>query len=195
MVSPISLPGLSRPNSDSLSVGQPGRGRNEGASPGVASDQNAIKSEAITIRTADDAMKVLRARLSQRLEQQLGKVPANADVRFSAPSFEAPSAELVARRVLGFVQQRLQTDARAGADTDRLMGLLSAARAGVEQGFTEARDQITAMGLMDDRLGLEIDDSFSRIQKGLDDLLDRFMKPQPPQEPSAVSPAKSRANP
>lgn len=182
MVSPINLPGLSRSTPDSLSGSQPGRGRKEAAGPGVAGDQKAVKAEAATIRTAEDAMEVLKARLSQRLEQQLGTVSANAPGRFSAPSFEAPSAEMVAQRVLGFVQQRLQTDARAGADTDRLMGLLLAARAGVEQGFTEARDQITAMGLMDDRLGLEIDDSFSRIQKGLDDLLDRFMKPERPQQ-------------
>ena len=179
MVSPISLPGLSRSNPDALSGIQPGRGRNEGASPGAASDQKAGKSEAAIIRTADDAMNVMKARLSQRLEQQLGNGFPNGTGRFSPPSFEAPSAETVAQRVLGFVQQRLQAEARAGADTERLAGLVADARAGVELGFAEAREQIQALGLMDNRLGREMADSFSRVDSGLDSLLDRFAGRQP----------------
>lgn len=179
MVAPMNLPGLSRSNPDTFSGIQPGRARNEGASPGAASEQQAGKAEAAIIRTADDAINVMKARLSQRLEQQLGNGTLTGAGRFSSPSFEAPSAETVAQRVLGFVQQRLQAEARAGADTERLAGLVADARAGVEQGFAEAREQIQAMGLMDNRLGREIDNSFSRIESGLDGLRDQFVGRQP----------------
>lgn len=176
MVAPSNLPGLSRPNPDSLSGLPPGRGRNEGPGAGVVSAQNAGTTDSAKIRTADDAMSVLKARLSQRLEQQLGKGISNGTERFSPPEFEAPSAEMVAQRVLGFVQQRLQAEARAGADTERLAGLLSDARAGIAQGFAEARDQIETMGLMDERLGRQIEDSSSRIASGLDGLQDQFIE-------------------
>jgi hypothetical protein len=110
---------------------------------------------------------VLKARLSQRLEEKLGGT-SNVDAsRIGSRSFEVPSAEQVAERVLGFVQQRLQSEARAGADPDRLAGLLADARSGIKQGFAEAREQIEAMGLMNNQLGADIDDSFSRIENGL----------------------------
>ncbi|TGN40170.1 DUF5610 domain-containing protein [Marinobacter confluentis] len=176
MVSPINVPGFSRSTTESPSGSQPGRGRGDVANQGVTGDQKAQKSQGSDIRTVEDAMNVLKARLSQRLEQQLGNLPASASGRFSAPAFEAPSAEVVAQRILGFVQQRLQAEARAGADPERLAGLLSDARAGVEQGFAEAREQIQAMGLMNDQLGSDIDDSYSRIQSGLDGLRDQFVE-------------------
>jgi len=176
MVSPINLPGLSRSDPDLFSGIPSRRGGNEGTGPGVASDHKVGSNESAKIRSADDAMNVLKARLSQRLEQQLGKGIANGAERFSPAVFEAPSAELVAQRVLGFVQQRLQAEARAGAETERLAGLLTDARAGIAQGFAEAREQIETMGLMDDRLGRAIEDSFSRITSGLDGLQDRFVE-------------------
>src|SRR6056297_612720 len=137
MVSPINLPGLSRSDPDLFSGIPSRRGGNEGTGPGVASDHKVGSNESAKIRSADDAMNVLKARLSQRLEQQLGKGIANGAERFSPAVFEAPSAELVAQRVLGFVQQRLQAEARAGAETERLAGLLTDARAGIAQGFAE----------------------------------------------------------
>lgn len=179
MVPPVSLPGISGSNAESLSGIQPGRGRNEGAGPDAAGAQKSGKAGAAIIRTADDAMNVLKARLSQRLEQQLGNGSTSGTGRFSPPSFEVPSAEMVAQRVLGFVQQRLQAETRAGADTERLAGLVSDARAGIAQGFAEAREQIQAMGLMDNRLDREIEDSSRRIESGLDGLRDRLAGRQP----------------
>ena len=88
----------------------------------------------------------------------------------------------MASRVLGFVQQRLQKEAAAGADSERLAGLLSDARRGVEQGFSEAREQIEALGLMTDTLSRDIDDSFTRIQDGLSDLESRYLQNGMPSE-------------
>jgi len=173
MVSPINLPGPLRPGPEPFS------GARSAESRDVVSNQAARQSEAVIIRTADDAISVLRARLTQRLEQALGEAsfvgePRVGNPSFGAPSFEAPSAEQVAQNVLGFVQQRLQSEASAGADADRLAGLLADARAGVKQGFAEAREQIEAMGLMNNQLGADIDDSFSRIENGLTKLGEQF---------------------
>ena len=60
--------------------------------------------------------------------------------------------------------------------------LLSDARRGVEQGFSEAREQIEALGLMTDTLNRDIDDSFTRIQDGLSDLESRYLQNGMPSE-------------
>ena len=164
-----------------------------GNQPGVSSNEKAARNQRMAepgpaaIRTAEDAMNILKARVSQRLEQQLGSVSANRPSRFASPAFEAPSAEIVAQTVLGFVQQRLQAEASAGADANRLAGLLADARAGVEKGFAEAREQIEALGLMDERLGAGIDESYNRIQNGLSGLSEQFVQRQPESAVSAAT--------
>ncbi|MGP4844225.1 DUF5610 domain-containing protein [Marinobacter sp. 1Y8] len=126
-----------------------------------------------TIRTVDDAMSVLRARLEQRLEQRMGSIDSSSSA--AKPSSTGYSAADVANNVLGFVQNRLQKEAAAGADPERLANLLEQARAGVEQGFAEAREQIEALGMMNDELGAGIDDSFDRIGEGLAKLEKLFL--------------------
>lgn len=126
-----------------------------------------------TIRTVDDAMSVLRARLEQRLEQRMGAADSSSGA--AKPASTGYSAADVANNVLGFVQNRLQKEAAAGADPERLASLLEQARAGVEQGFAEAREQIEALGMMNDELGAGIDDSFDRIGEGLAKLEKLFL--------------------
>ena len=182
MVSPIGIPGFPRPGAEPLAGNQTGTNRSlpQGAEPSG-------------IRTADDAINVLRARLEQRLEQRFEGRFAESGRAFAPGQFEPPTAEDVANRVLGFVQQRLQSEAQSGADTERLAGLLEDARAGVEQGFSEARDQIEALGLMNGRLSADIDDSFNRIQDGLADLESRFVNGEPAEaSPAPVSEAGYR---
>lgn len=128
------------------------------------------------VRTPEEAINALRARLEQQLESRLGKVEGSSPL---GARFEPPSAADVAGRILNFVQARLQQEADAGADPERLANLLSQARKGVEQGFGEARDQIRAMNLMTDRLASDIDDSYNRVQEGLAGLEERFLGTPP----------------
>ena len=175
MVSPINIPGS----------GMPGR---SGAEPsGSRSTNNAPEPAKVreqgrgAIRTPEDAINALRSRLEQQLQQRLGASGADAPAS-TRNRFEPPTAADVASRVLGFVQQRLQKEAAAGADSERLAGLLSDARRGVEQGFSEAREQIEALGLMTGTLSRDIDDSFTRIQDGLSDLESQYLQNEMPSE-------------
>lgn len=169
MVSPINIPG----------PGVPGRSGTE--MPGNrSSDGNPVPAtvrgqDRPPIRTPEDAINVLRKRLEQQLEQRLGSSGPNASSS-SRNRFEPPTAADVASRVLGFVQQRLEKESAAGADTERLSGLLAAARRGIEQGFSEAREQIEALGLMTGKLSSDIDDGFNRIQDGLAALESRYLQ-------------------
>lgn len=130
----------------------------------------------VSIRTPADAINVMRARMEQRLQEAIGgqgKVVSNAD-KYAAQA-QPPTASDVASTILGFVQNRLQQEADAGADVEKLAGLMEQARAGIEKGYAEAREQITALGMMNDTLNSEIDEGFNLIQDGLLNLEKLFL--------------------
>lgn len=182
MISLINIPGSGMPGRPGAEL--PGN-RSSGDNPApVVKGQDRVP-----IRSAEDAINVLRTRLEQQLEQRLGTAGPDA----SGPArnrFEPPTAADVASRVLGFVQQRLQKEAATGADTERLAGLLADARRGVEQGFSEAREQIEALGMMTGKLDSDIEDSFGRIQEGLAEFESRYLKKDLP----GASPVQSRTS-
>lgn len=144
---------------------------------GAKAAESASKSPRDVIRTPEDAINVLRLRLQQKMEQSLGKLEGSgaAAVRSFGGGFQPPSAADVASTVLSFVQLRLEQEAAAGADPERLANLMEQARSGIEKGYGEAREQIEALGLMKPELANEIDDGFNRIQNGLDKLAERFL--------------------
>lgn len=109
------------------------------------------------IRNAADAQVALSNRLAERLGLPPGSLTAKQD------DF---SPDKVADRVLGFIEQRLKSEAASGADPEKLQKLLEQARSGVEKGFDEARKILDGMGLLKDKVASDIDDTFKRIQQG-----------------------------
>ncbi|MFG0380561.1 DUF5610 domain-containing protein [Pseudomonas sp. zbq_18] len=76
----------------------------------------------------------------------------------------------VADRVLGFIEQRLQSEAASGADSARLESLLVQAHQGVEKGFAEARKILDGMGVLKGKVADDINTTYDKIQKGLQGL-------------------------
>lgn len=76
----------------------------------------------------------------------------------------------VAERVIGFIEQRLKSEAAAGADSAKLEGLLAQAREGVEKGFAEARKILDGMGVLKGKVADDIDATYDKIQDGLQGL-------------------------
>tara|TARA_R110002096_G_scaffold113885_3_gene247422 strand:+ start:18714 stop:19319 length:606 start_codon:yes stop_codon:yes gene_type:complete len=132
------------------------------------------------IRTPADAINAMRARMEQRLQEAMGgqsKTVSGAD-KYTAQA-QPPTASDVASVILGFVQNRLQTETDAGADMEKLADLMSQARAGIEKGYAEARDQIVALSMMNETLSGEIDEGFNLIQDGLLNLEKLFLGKEP----------------
>lgn len=110
-----------------------------------------------------------QATLANRLAEKLGVPPGSlSGVR------DDYTPEKVAGRILGFIEQRLQSEAAAGADPTKLDKLLSQARDGVEKGFAEARKILDGMGVLKGQVAGDIDDTYKRIQDGFTDLDKRF---------------------
>jgi hypothetical protein len=167
-----------------------GQVNNGQAGDGAKATESASKSQRQVIRTPEDAITVLRSRLQQQMEQSLGKLegPGAAAARNFGSGFQPPSAADVAGTVLSFIQLRLEQEAAAGADPERLANLMEQARSGIEKGYGEAREQIEALGLMNPKLASEIDDGFNRIQNGLNKLAEGFLgQPAPAGGAEAVS--------
>lgn len=118
-----------------------------------------------TIRNAADAQATLANRLAERLGLPPGSLTAKQD------DF---SPEKVADRVLGFVEQRLKSEAASGADPEKLQKLLDQARSGVQKGFDDARKILDGMGMLKDKVAADIDDTFKRIQQGFANLDKQF---------------------
>ena len=131
-----------------------------------AASRTAQASQALATRSnAADA----QATLTNRLAEKLGVPPGSL-----SGSRDEYTPEKVAGRILGFIEQRLQSEAAAGADPAKLDKLLSQARDGVEKGFAEARKILDGMGVLKGQVASDIDDTYKRIQDGFGDLDKRF---------------------
>lgn len=131
-----------------------------------AASRTAQASQSMATRNnAADA----QATLANRLAEKLGVPPGSL-----SGSRDDYTPEKVAGRILGFIEQRLQSEAAAGADPVKLDKLLTQAREGVEKGFAEARKILDGMGVLKGQVAGDIDDTYKRIQDGFGDLDKRF---------------------
>lgn len=135
-------------------------------SPGAArAPQSSTQS---TARGSVDAQQTLANRLAERLGLQPGALAGKASDY---------SPEKVAERVLGFIDQRLRSEAASGADSAQLQKVLSQARDGVEQGFAEARKILDGLGVLGGQVAANIDDTYQRIQDGFAGLDQAYATP------------------
>lgn len=131
-----------------------------------AASRTAQANQTLAARSnAADAQATLANRLAEKLGVPSGSLSGARDDY---------TPEKVAGRILGFIEQRLQSEAAAGADPAKLDKLLSQARDGVEKGFAEARKILDGMGVLKGQVASDIDDTYKRIQDGFSDLDKRF---------------------
>ncbi|WP_103102925.1 DUF5610 domain-containing protein [Pseudomonas sp. LFM046] len=124
-----------------------------------------------------DAQETLAGRLGERLGLEPGALKGKA---------ADYSPEKVADRVVDAIDQRLRKEAANGADKATLQGLLDQARAGVQKGFDDARKTLDGLGLLGGKVAEDIDDTFNRIQSGLDQLQKTRIQPDQAVQPGAV---------
>lgn len=115
-----------------------------------------------------------QATLANRLANRLGLEPGALDGKR-----EDFTPDKVADRVLGFIEQRLRSEAAAGADPAKLEGLLAQAREGVEKGFAEARKILDGMGVLKGQVADDIDATYDKIQEGLKGLQSDYASQAP----------------
>jgi len=113
-------------------------------------------------------------RLSENL--QTNQTPAPAQ-EYNFQTVEKISADEAAGNILAFIKQRLSADKANGATTEELNQRLDQALTGFEQGFNEAKDILQGLGVLDDKLSSEINETYQRVNQGIDELRERINRP------------------
>ncbi len=120
----------------------------------------------------DRTMAILERSLAERL--RIPEAPRSV-VSPQQVAADPPGPRQVADNILGFVASRLQEAAESGADGGRLAVMLEQARAGFEQGFSEARDELEALGLLTGDTSDSIEETADLVRDGFDRLESRFV--------------------
>lgn len=89
--------------------------------------------------------------------------------------FEPLSAEKVAGNILGFIEQRLQSDAADGATQEQLQERLEQGLAGFKKGFAEAQKQLEALSRFTPEIQTDINDTRDRVLSGIEGLRERIL--------------------
>ncbi len=112
---------------------------------------------------------------SKTINIQEGK-GANLDIIEIKP-FEF-DFEAVAKNVMDFVSGIIIGAQASGASDDKLNELLSQARSGIDQGFSQARDELKGFDIYTKELEQGIDKSYQLIQDSMTDLEQQLFSPQ-----------------
>lgn len=94
------------------------------------------------------------------------------------PASKLFDVDKVVDTVMQFVEKRIAKEQANGATDAELESLFDAARSGVETGFVQAREQIDALGRLDDTLSERIDSAETGIYQGIDDLQEKTLAPE-----------------
>lgn len=161
-----------------LSTGLNLQPRVQGQSLATPSAPNAFANGAESAPGDDQdgrAVKLLQSSLRYHLGS-FSQHSASSPSAASAPT-DAQTTDKAAQNILGFITKRLQQAAAGGADQAQLDDLLQQARAGVQKGFQEARDQLKSLGLLSPQLDKSIGQSLNSVTKGLDQLQQQIDNP------------------
>lgn len=144
--------------------------------------RSTLPNAAAVARAQADAQTTLANRLAERLGMEPGSLNGKS---------EDFTPDKVAERILGFIEQRLQSESAAGADPAKLESLLSQARQGVEEGFAEARKILDGMGVLKGKVAEDIDATYEKLQKGFQGLEQSYGKQPQPTESGLAAAAYS----
>lgn len=142
--------------------------------------RSTLPNAAAVARAQADAQTTLANRLAERLGMEPGSLDGKS---------EDFTPDKVAERILGFIEQRLQSESAAGADPAKLESLLSQARQGVENGFAEARKILDGMGVLKGKVADDIDATYDKLQKGFQGLEQSYGKQPQPTESGLIAAA------
>ncbi|MEJ2442869.1 MAG: DUF5610 domain-containing protein [Exilibacterium sp.] len=110
---------------------------------------------------------------------------AGAGLPLASTGDESSRVEKTAGVILGFIEQRLRLDAAEGASEEELAARLQAGLEGFEKGFSQAREQLEALGLLPDSVAEEVGKTYDRVLEGVEGLREKYLVGENTQVPEA----------
>ena len=124
---------------------------------------------------AQDSLQFLQASLQKHLQPFSAKsVPPVTETQKPALS-----AETVANNILGFIEQRLKKEQAEGASSEELAERLEQGLSGFKKGFAEAKEKLSALGMLTNNIEEDIGKTYDLVVGGIDDLRALFVEQQP----------------
>ena len=126
-----------------------------------------------SIPPADDKVSIgiltpekTQALLNREIADKLEKYFQDEGIELKGLKADDFTPEKVSERILGFVSNRILSE----DDSDKQNELMAKARAGIEQGFAEARDILESLSVLNGKVKEDVDSTYDLIQQGLNRL-------------------------
>ncbi|MDX2506539.1 MAG: DUF5610 domain-containing protein [Gammaproteobacteria bacterium] len=116
----------------------------------------------IGILTPEKTQALLNREIADKLEQRFKE----EGIELSGLQAEDFTPEKVSERILGFVSGRILSE----QDNEQQAQLMEQARKGIEQGFSEAREILESLDVLNGRIKEDVDSTYELIQQGLERL-------------------------
>jgi hypothetical protein len=140
-----------------------------------------------SLRSADDKISLARltpektqAILNRQIADRLEERFKSKGINLKGLQPEDFTPEKVSDRILGFVSGRVL----AGEDQEKKQQLLDQAKEGIEQGFSEARDILESLNVLNGKVKKDIDSTYDLIQSGLNRLNNQILGIEEPEQQS-----------
>ncbi len=128
----------------------------------VRKESNFGDSLSIGIMSPEKTQAILNRELADKLEQRFKE----EGIDLKGLKAEDFTPQKVSERIMNFVSGRVLSE----QDSDKQLELMQQARAGVEQGFAEARDILDSLSVLNGQVKDDVDKTYDLIQQGLDKL-------------------------
>ncbi|MCW8929842.1 MAG: DUF5610 domain-containing protein [Gammaproteobacteria bacterium] len=109
-----------------------------------------------------------QALLNREIADKLEKYFEGEGIELKGLNHDDFTPEKVSERILGFVSGRILSE----SDNDEQKEMMEQARKGIEQGFSEAREILESLNVLNGKVKEDIDTTYDLIQKGLQRLDD-----------------------
>ena len=123
--------------------------------------RRAPETESLDLHSS--ARKLLNDQVIQSLNDML--IEPKMPIRDLDPAEFTPKA--VADRILNFVGNAVEQRRDAGESNEAVKKMLAAARSGIEKGFAEAKDALTNLGIYQDNVKRDADQTHALLNEGL----------------------------
>lgn len=127
-----------------------------------SSKSGVADAASIGLLTPGKTQVILNQQLAEKLQQRFKE----EGIELNGLQAEDFSPEKVSERILGFVSSRVLSE----QDQAKQAELMQQAREGIEQGFSEARDILESLDVLNGKIKEDVDTTYDLIQQGMDRL-------------------------
>jgi hypothetical protein len=104
-------------------------------------------------------------------------------------------SDIASRNILVFIERQLAFDVADGASQEDLSSRIEAGLSGFKVGFESAKDDLKSLDALDDKLSVEIQQTYDKVLSGIETLKEKYIEGYKSNTDSKSNPSASSASP